>query len=627
MPALSIQPTYPIFTDIDGQPLEDGFVWVGQANLDPQVNPVAVYWDAALTIPAPQPIRTLGGYPSNSGTPARLYVSGDYSIRVMNKKGSVVYGAPIATESYSAALVSADDADNGSLFTTVAGFISRLMSSAGAALVGFILLAVGAVARTVRERLQDTYHVTDFGAFGDGVVDDTSSIIAALLAASGKTLLFPAGTYLVDGSLLRIYSGTTIFGYGATLKLKAGVYGSTAYFLGTNTGITYDAGYTTTTNVAIFGLTIDGNIANVTTTNSCYGINAYKTSGFLVQDVNIKDLPGTIGGGYGIAFSFSTDAQAVNVNINRTDRQNIVVWETKNAKINGCTLKDSYFRDCILVSSMTPAVFQASECIISDTECRNTLSTGTHVIRFSGQSGGQLSNVRIYGYQSGASGLHGLYITDIYPKAIRAVNVTIDDCYRGVDVSSDAAHSIELTACQIGVEIACYDGVRVNTNLATCKINGGTVEATNQPLYMNAVDYQSVIGAEIVGGTANSAIFSESAGTTVFVGNTVRGNTNASYPVLFAGSGEPIIAANKVAGNTVNTLRATTGAIAVGNSGITVDGAAKSGVVVKRSTTANRPTLTSADVGIMFLDTTLDADGKPIWWTGTIWVDATGAAV
>lgn len=91
MSALSIQPTYPIFTDIDGQPLEDGYVWIGAANLAPIGNPITVYWDAALTIPAVQPIRTRGGYPMNSGTPARLYVNSDYSIQVQNKNGSVIY--------------------------------------------------------------------------------------------------------------------------------------------------------------------------------------------------------------------------------------------------------------------------------------------------------------------------------------------------------------------------------------------------------------------------------------------------------------------------------------------------------------------------------------------------------
>lgn len=91
MPALEIQQPFPIFTDIDGQPLEDGYIWIGAANLDPQTNPINVYWDAALTLPAGQPIRTLAGYPANNGTPARLYVNSDYSIRVMNKNGSVVY--------------------------------------------------------------------------------------------------------------------------------------------------------------------------------------------------------------------------------------------------------------------------------------------------------------------------------------------------------------------------------------------------------------------------------------------------------------------------------------------------------------------------------------------------------
>lgn len=105
MSALSIQPTYPIFTDIDGQPLEDGYVWIGAANLDPQTNPINVYWDAALTLPAAQPIRTLAGYPANSGTPARLYVNSDYSIRVMNKNGSSVYSAPAATERYNGSVV------------------------------------------------------------------------------------------------------------------------------------------------------------------------------------------------------------------------------------------------------------------------------------------------------------------------------------------------------------------------------------------------------------------------------------------------------------------------------------------------------------------------------------------
>jgi len=83
MSALSIQPTYPIFTETNGLPLENGYIWLGTANLDPQGNPINVYWDAALTIPAGQPIRTLNGYPSRNGTPGRR-VRGPLSVLTIN---------------------------------------------------------------------------------------------------------------------------------------------------------------------------------------------------------------------------------------------------------------------------------------------------------------------------------------------------------------------------------------------------------------------------------------------------------------------------------------------------------------------------------------------------------------
>jgi hypothetical protein len=93
MPIVSIQPTYPVFTGLDGLPLDAGYIWFGVANLDPQTNPTVVYWDSDQTIVAPQPIRTLNGYPVRSGTPARIYIANDYSIRVQDKNGSTLYNA------------------------------------------------------------------------------------------------------------------------------------------------------------------------------------------------------------------------------------------------------------------------------------------------------------------------------------------------------------------------------------------------------------------------------------------------------------------------------------------------------------------------------------------------------
>lgn len=206
MSALSVQPTYPIFTDIDGQPLEAGYIWIGTTNLDPQVNPIAVYWDAALTLPAAQPVRTLAGYPANNGTPARLYVNSDYSIRVMNKKGSVVYSAPAATERYNEAILTGVDASQVTYTPPVGG-----------------------VPTDAEEKFARYISVLDFGADPTGATDSTAAFQAALDAARGanssgvgRTVFslyvpsYPGGFYKISNSLLIDGThGMKIFGDGA----------------------------------------------------------------------------------------------------------------------------------------------------------------------------------------------------------------------------------------------------------------------------------------------------------------------------------------------------------------------------------------------------------------------------
>lgn len=89
MPYL-INNAFPIYSDVDGDPLEDGYIHIGVAGLSPISNPKQAYWDSALTIPADN-IRTKGGYASNNGSPGRLYVDGNYSILVQDKKQNLVY--------------------------------------------------------------------------------------------------------------------------------------------------------------------------------------------------------------------------------------------------------------------------------------------------------------------------------------------------------------------------------------------------------------------------------------------------------------------------------------------------------------------------------------------------------
>jgi hypothetical protein len=180
MSALSIEVPFPVFQDRDGQPLENGYVFLGVANLNPQVNPVIAYFDKALTIPAAQPLRTINGYISNAGTPAQVYVDGaNFSILVQDSKGSMVYNFPEGAG-------------------TSPNAVNVVYDPAG----------IGAVPTTVQTKLRESVSVKDFGAVGDGVTDDTAAVQAALNAAAvtgGVTVRLVKGErYLIDSADLII---------------------------------------------------------------------------------------------------------------------------------------------------------------------------------------------------------------------------------------------------------------------------------------------------------------------------------------------------------------------------------------------------------------------------------------
>lgn len=107
--------------------------------------------------------------------------------------------------------------------------LASTASGKGAALVAVKQLGAGAVDRSALDKLREQVSVMDFGATGDGETDDTAAIQAAIdyvestvdmathssnsPANGAQCLFFPAGLYLVNGSLV-ITKSMSILGDG-----------------------------------------------------------------------------------------------------------------------------------------------------------------------------------------------------------------------------------------------------------------------------------------------------------------------------------------------------------------------------------------------------------------------------
>jgi hypothetical protein len=95
MTLTQLAPPYPIFTDKSGSPLDNGYLYFGTANLNPETNPITVYYDNAFTQPAAQPLRTSNGYVMRNGSPALIYANSQFSVTVRDKNRAMVIYSPV----------------------------------------------------------------------------------------------------------------------------------------------------------------------------------------------------------------------------------------------------------------------------------------------------------------------------------------------------------------------------------------------------------------------------------------------------------------------------------------------------------------------------------------------------
>lgn len=256
MSAFSVHEPFPQFHDRDGRPLDGGFVFIGTAGLDAQANQVPVYFDAALTIPASQPIQTHGGFAANGATPTPIYVdANDYSIKVLDANGALVIAYPNAVDRFPAAIIT--------------GGLSSANVTYDRALTGTQL-------RTVEGRLRDFTSVFDFmtpAQIADvqaGMLSvDVTAPIQAALNSGAREVYFPQGIYLIS-STLTINSVTV-----AKMLRGAGRQSSIIYSISAGNAIE--------------------SIGNPITQNTS----------ITIADLNIEGQPGT---GNGIFFEYTSQA-------------------------------------------------------------------------------------------------------------------------------------------------------------------------------------------------------------------------------------------------------------------------------------------------------------------------------
>ena len=167
MTALAIESPFPVFTGLDGKPLDNGRIYVGVANLNPVTNPVAVYWDESLTIPASQPVPTSGGYAVYLGSPAQLYAdAATVSIRVEDGAGALVFSAA-SVAAFSVGL------SGGSTGLTVSG--SPVTGSGTLTLGGTLAVASGGTGSGTAAGAR-----ANLGAAASGVNADITSLVQAV---------------------------------------------------------------------------------------------------------------------------------------------------------------------------------------------------------------------------------------------------------------------------------------------------------------------------------------------------------------------------------------------------------------------------------------------------------------
>jgi lysophospholipase L1-like esterase len=169
----AVQTPLPLYLGLDGQRLQAGYLFFGVVELNPETNPVQMFWDAALTQPAAQPIRTINGMPDRNGTPSMLYTNVDHSLTIRDSAGRLVlYIRNSADYSVAAAIAAAQDTADAAVAAaaTAQGTANAAVTTANAAVT--TANAAVTTANAANSKIRVWPKNTSIAFLGDSIMRD-----------------------------------------------------------------------------------------------------------------------------------------------------------------------------------------------------------------------------------------------------------------------------------------------------------------------------------------------------------------------------------------------------------------------------------------------------------------------